>query len=176
MIIKPFKIIKSIKWQFYTFILFTLIIGQLGLFLPIFQIILNQDDILKGLISFSETGLLYNTIIPLLGSSMYLIIKSTFSDTAAHFKSYKLFLIACSILSIIISSFLLSDLTNIITNTKLWLQVGIYTIGILIIVYSYLSLYLHMDMDNFKEQDDKIVSQIKNKSKNIKNDNRGIKI
>lgn len=174
MLIKQLKIIPEMGWEFKTYIIFTLIIGQFGLILPIIELLTNKGN---NWSTFFESGIFYSTTIPLLGSSIYLIIKSTFFDEDVHFKGYKLFLIGISIIFIIFSSFLFSDLNNgKLTRAKIIFEIAVYIFSIILIIYSYLSLYLDLDLENFKDIDDKNIKKIIDNSKKRDKDNRGISL
>jgi len=169
----PKKIIKHIKFQFTLFSIFTIILGNLGVFLPciIFLFDFNAPKFSKTLLL---DGALLLTVIPLASSSIYTILNNLSYSDLRRFRALKLIFIGILLVYIIVCVISYSQSMQA-TEPKFqhyFINILLYILGILLIYYAFLITFMENHYESFQEYDDQQVFDLVEKasSKNSEGD------
>ncbi len=196
-ICKPFCLISRVKPIFLIWLLFVLLLGQIGILCSIFFHIKTFGFFNGIYISIAKnlnSGNFYTFSIALLAGSLGAINIDYLLNDDIKFKVYKVIVSALSVLFIVLMAIFYSFLflndnspyglynwTSQITmdSSKLTFdkgQITFYFITIFLSIYVFCLGYLHLDYESFKELDDSLMNALKKNSGKVANDGKGNKV
>jgi hypothetical protein len=171
--VKPWRVVGLVKIELATYIIFTLILGQVAIYLPIILSLINKQDAFSSFVLMQESGTLYNTLIPLIATSIFSIIYDVGFLKQNEFSRYKLFILSINIIIMFSSAFLYADILKSSNNIKIILQWVIYLVAIYYFIISFLSQFMVFKMDSFQDIDDTRVTLLREKSRKVKSTKDG---
>ncbi|MFH1216666.1 MAG: hypothetical protein V1706_09215 [Pseudomonadota bacterium] len=177
-LIKPFKIIRKYKSIFFIWILYILIVGNLG---SIFSIFFSETSSQETLMHLMTNGSFFLFSITLLAASLSdFFIEFITCKENIKFKTIK---ITATSLSVIIILFLAGFFTHQINisiknkcESNIETQILFTAISVILAIYIFCVNHLYLDYDEYQDIEDKKIDDLDKRSKKVKDDGHGIAI
>lgn len=169
--IKPLSVISKIESQFILWLIFTILIGLSGV---IMSISLNPSQ--ETWLAIMKSGSLYNIAIAMCSSFVSVFLSNIIKHRDdVVFASYKMVCVGIGILFMLLMSGYYSSLMTGKAHSHI-IQYTMYSLSILLCIYSFCIENMEQYYDDYKDLDDKAVECIKNKAKRITADSEGTKL
>ncbi len=181
-LLEPFKVICENKLPFVYWILFTIIAGQSGIILAsIVGLYKDNQGIYVSLLSSYYNGDFYTYSITLLSSMIGLVFTDFITNNKQNYKQIKLSTVLVGAILLIFASITYPFLSKEKFEVT---QLIVYIASIFLSIYFYTLLKLDKSRLEFEElkdihygeEDDEMVRQMTEKSKNLTDDGSGNKI
>ncbi|REE78714.1 hypothetical protein BX611_3024 [Lutibacter oceani] len=189
---KPLIVIREYKLIFFTWFLFTVLAGQIGVFSNFIIRVINGDlTFSQSLFLDSVNGSFYTYSIALLASVLGPLFVNLIENHPTKFKSIKIITIIISIFTLYFAGVFYSS-SSVKSNFESlkelsygidWWQFFFLVISIFIAIYSFSVIRLENNYDkykifddNYSNLDDEKVDSLNDKSEDIKTDSKGNKI
>lgn len=189
---KPFEVIGENKLIFFTWFLFTVLAGQIGVLSNfIIRVINGNLNFSQSLFLDSINGSFYTYSIALLASVLGPLFVNLIENHPTKFKSIKILTIILSIFTLFFAGIFYSSSSSDVNLKTLkdlslsidWWQLFFLLLSIIIAVYSFSVIRLEHNYDKYKDLDDNYsskddakVDDINDKSDKLTTDSKGNKI
>lgn len=189
---KPFAVVKDNRLVFFTWFLFTILAGQIGVISNfIIRVINGNITFSQSLYLDSSNGSFYTYSIALLASVLGPLFVNLIENHPTKFKSLKILTIIVSIFTLFFAGVFYASSSNNSTYSALkdlnfqidWWQLIFLFFSILIAVYSFSVIRLELNYDKYKEldenystKDDEIVDELNENIEILNTDSKGNKL